>query len=166
MGRMVRIGTHREDDRFRSRIRQHYGNVHSLGGNKNGSVFRKHLGGALLRKSNPEDSRLTYWLTQDGPTFAAVEEMVSVKLRNDFTFSCVRVEQKEERRALEKGLIALLAQYPLDRPSANWLGNYAANEKIRQSGLWNTQNIEAEALTPEQCARFESLVGSTLLEMW
>lgn len=49
--RVVRVGTHRTDSRFRSRIRQHYGNVRSLRGNKNASVFRKHLGGALLKRS-------------------------------------------------------------------------------------------------------------------
>ncbi|MHB8132538.1 MAG: hypothetical protein ACYDEX_26585 [Mobilitalea sp.] len=72
--RIVRVGTHKKDDRFRGRIRQHYGYVNSLKGNKNGSVFRNHLGGALMRKDNPSDPRLKDWLKQDGPTFLEVED--------------------------------------------------------------------------------------------
>src|SRR5215213_2216752 len=51
--RIVRVGTHKVDGNFPGRIRAHYGRVRSLGGNKNGSVFRKHLGGALLRQTDP-----------------------------------------------------------------------------------------------------------------
>lgn len=91
--KIVRIGTHKKDNRFRRRMREHFGNVSSLKGNKNGSVFRKHLGGALLRKDNPEDPRLKVWLTQDGPSFLEVEEAVSSVLRNNFTFSCFQVNR-------------------------------------------------------------------------
>lgn len=156
--RIVRIGTHKKDGRFRDRIRQHYGNDSSFKGNKNGSVFRKHLGGAILRKANPNDSRLNDWLTQNGPTFIEIEEVVSKTLREHFTFSCFRVDYEEERLSLEKGLIALFAQYPLGKPSNNWLGYYAANDDIRKSGLWNTQHIKAEPLTFEQIKRIEQLI--------
>ena len=94
LGRIVRIGTHKADGRFPKRIRQHYGNISSLKGNKNSSVFRKHLGGAMLRKVNDADPRLNDWLTQDGPTFQEVEENVSKVLRERFTFSCFHVENK------------------------------------------------------------------------
>jgi len=158
--RVVRVGTHRADGRFRSRIRQHYGNVHSLGGNKNASVFRKHLGGALLRRVDPQDARLKDWLTQDGPSFPEVEEMVSRVLRENFTFCCFRVDQRSERLSLERGLIALFAQYPLGQPSPNWLGRFAASEEIRRSGLWNTQHIDAEPLTIEEFQRLKQPVKS------
>lgn len=95
LDRIVRVGTHREDGRFRDRIRQHYGNSGSLGGNKNGSVFRKHLGGALLRRSNQRDPRLKDWLRQGGPSFEQVEAMVSLLLRDEFSFVCFRVDQRE-----------------------------------------------------------------------
>lgn len=156
--RIVRVGTHNRDGRFSGRIRQHYGNVHSLGGNKNGSVFRKHLGGALLLKLNPQDQRLEDWLTQGGPSYAEIEEMVSRELRQNFTFSCFRADQQGERLRIEKGLIALIAQYPLGQPSTNWLGKFSASAEIRRSGLWNTQHIEAEPLTSEEFRRIEQLV--------
>jgi len=162
--RMVRVGTHRKNGRFKDRIRQHYGNARSLGGNKNGSVFRKHLGGALLRRANPHDDRLREWVKQGGLSFAEVEEMVSCVLRENFTFSCFRVDQQVERLALEKGLIALLAQHPLGQPSADLLGRYAASDEIGRSGLWNTQHIDARPLTAGEFHRLEQLVKASLVE--
>ena len=74
--RIVRVGTHRVDGRFRSRINNHYS------GNKNSSLFRKHIGGALMRKRNPNDSRIKQWLEQDTPTFKEIEIEVSRVLKN------------------------------------------------------------------------------------
>jgi len=148
--RIVRVGTHKVDDRFRGRIRQHYGNRSSLRGNKNASVFRKHVGGALLRRDNPRDERLGEWLKQGGRSYLEVEARVSECLRNNFTFCCFTVEGQGNRLNLEKGIIALLAKHPLGRPTTDWLGKYAYEQRIGQSGLWNTQQLDAEPLSEEQ----------------
>ena len=133
--RIVRVGTHREQSRFPSRIKQHFR------GNKNGSVFRKHLGGALLRRGNPDGFRLDKWLKHDTPTFKDVEELVTNKLAADFTFKCIAVEDKKIRLDLEERLIATIAKCPGCKPSKDWLGRYAASEEIRESGLWNVQHV-------------------------
>lgn len=159
--RIVRIGTHKKDGRFKKRIRQHYGNVNSLRGNKNGSVFRKHLGGALLRKASLKDLRLNDWLKKGGRSYLEVEELVSRRLRENFTFCCFLVDSLEERDFLERGLIALFSQHPIGRPSTKWLGKNAANEKIVQSGLWNTQHIKATPLTFNQLQQVEELIAAT-----
>jgi len=148
--RIVRVGTHKADERFRGRIRQHYGNRNSLMGNGNASVFRKHIGGALLRRDKLHDERLGEWLKQGGRTFPEIEARVSGCLRNTFTFCCFPVEGQAERLLLERGLIALLAKHPLGRPSADWLGKYAHEQKIGRSGLWNSQQLDAEPLSQEQ----------------
>ena len=137
------------------------GNVNSLRGNKNGSVFRKHLGGALLRRVNSEDPRLKEWLKQGGRSYLEVEEKVSRRLRENFTFSCFQVDSPEERDVLERSLIALLAQHPIGRPSAKWLGKHADSQKIMQSGLWNTKDINALTLTSDQLQRVEELIAAT-----
>jgi len=124
-------------------------------------VFRKHLGGALLREANPSDTRLNEWLRQGGRSFLEVEEMVSRQLRGNYTFCCFCVDLPEERDSLERGLIALLAQNPIGGPSAGWLGNHAASEKIVQSGLWNNQHIKATPLTFDQLQRVEKLIAAT-----
>ena len=135
--RIVRVGTHWKQDRFRSRIRQHFR------GNKNGSVFRKHLGGALLRRGNPDDARPDRWLKQGTRTLKEVEELVTNELAANFVFKCVVVKDEKERLDLEERLIATLAQCPACEPSVNWLGHYATSEEIRQSGLWNVQHTDS-----------------------
>ena len=97
------------------------------------------------------------WLKPGGRSYLEVEELVSRRLRENFTYCCFRVDLPEERDVLERGLIALIAQHPVGTPSAKWLGKHAASEKIVQSGLWNTQHIAASSLTSEQLRRIEEL---------
>jgi hypothetical protein len=159
--RIVRVGTHREDGRFPGRIRQHYGHVNSLRGNKNSSVFRRHVGGALLTRSNPADPRIAEWQRQGGTSFVDIEEVVSKTLRERFTFVCFSVPTRDERLTLERGLIALVAQHPLAAPSPGWLGRYATTPNIRRVGLWNTQHCDSLPLTTDELARLEHLCGES-----
>jgi hypothetical protein len=147
--RIVRVGTHNRDERFRSRIRQHYGPLSGPGGNHSGSIFRKHLGAALLNRDDPSDARIELWLKEQGK-FPDIEIEVSRVLRQNFTFSCFQVETMEERHALESGLVALLAQYPISSPSPDWLGHYSVKAQIRSSGLWNVLLIDKTPLTAAQ----------------
>jgi hypothetical protein len=158
--RIVRVGTHIKDGNFPGRIRQHYGNYGNHMGNKNGSVFRKHVGGAIMRLVNPTDPRLPGWLKQMGPSYQEVEGQVSDVLHEKFTFVCFPVSTKEDRLALESGLIALLAQYPLGKPSDDWLGKHAASPIIRCTGLWNTKETDKQPLTQQQLAIIGSLMAS------
>ena len=79
-------------------------------------------------------------------------------LRDSFTFACVPVPDRQDRLSLESGLIALLAQSSLCEPSPTWLGRNAAAPEIRSSGLWNTQHVGAQPLSPEQLETVERLV--------
>ena len=159
--RIVRVGTHRRDGRFPGRIRQHYGRAASLRGNKNSSVFRRHVGGALLRRSNPSDPRLEDWLMRGGPTSEEVEVEVSRVLRSRFTFVCFRVDTPNDRLELESGLIALLAHFPLGSPSTGWLGHSAESPIIRHVGLWNIQHVDSTPLSAEQFQTLRELVELT-----
>lgn len=162
--RVVRIGTHREDGNFRSRVRQHYGNRSDLGGNKNGSVFRKHVGGALLGREDPDDERLDGWLKQGGPSYDEVEAEVSRLLRRHFTFACVSVRDADERLRLERGLIGLLSENGA-APTETWLGRYAYNEKIPDSGLWNTQHTGPGASAALDLERLSELTARSSIRL-
>jgi hypothetical protein len=154
--RIVRVGTHLKDGNFPGRIRQHYGNKHSLKGNKNGSVFRKHVGGAIIRKELPGDPRLSNWLKQMGPSYVDIEEKVSRTLRDNFTFVCFPVATRDERLSLESALISLLAQYPLGKPSPTWLGLWADSPIIRSTGLWNTNETDKKPLNEAQLSTIKA----------
>jgi len=158
--RIVRVGTHREQDNFRRRIYYHYN------GNKNGSVFRKHLGGAIIARDGPDDPRLPDWLAQDTPTFPEVEERVSRLLQEKFCFRCIRVDDPNERLALEECLIATLSRCEYCKPSPNWLGRFAKDERIRLSGLWNSQHTDSIRHLQDRdwFSRFRQLVDATRAE--
>ncbi len=60
-------------------------------------------------------------------------------------------------------MIGLFSQCPLCVPSSDWLGKYAADEKIRRSFLWNTQHTDSEPLSDAQLRRLEEIMGEDAL---
>lgn len=160
--RIVRIGTHDSDDRLKLRLKDHF-----LRKNKDGSIFRKNIGKALLNKGN--DSYLKIWTLDsskpdnkkliNSEKQKMIEDSVSEYLQNDFSFTCFRVDDKKLRLRLEKGLISTLNSHKDFYSSEDWLGQYSPVDKIKKSGLWLTIGLEAPKLTDEE---FE-LVRSSVL---
>jgi hypothetical protein len=164
-GRVVRIGNHPQvQDRLRDRLREHYGGV-----KKNGSVFRRYLGGALLRRQDTDHPCLKpapgrgHW-EQHGPpaccSCAPVEFQVTELLRDAFAFRCVSIDDMEERNECERWLIGTLAACPECGPSLRWLGNYAYPPPVRSSGLWNFQHVGHRPGTDGQLRSFEHLANA------
>jgi len=165
-GRVVRVGNHpRSVGRLVQRLRNHYS------GRKNGSVFRKFLGGALLRSRDPNSPCLApspgkgHWEHQDDKACERcqpLEEEVSQLLRSSFRFRCVEVVDQAKRNELESILIATIAACPVCGPSATWLGQHAYSEKVRSSGLWNSDHVGGPTITGRQLECFESLARASV----
>ena len=160
MPRIVRVGIHGKKATLRKRLRQHY----RL--NREGSVFRKHLGTALLkRKGFPDDEIIEWKKGRKSPRwsdFKDVEDEVSQILRSRFFFRVVAVDDVAERKTLEEKLIASLAACPHCRPSEGWLGRFAWSEKIRRSGLWNSNHVNSEnKMDVDDLERLKQLVRQT-----
>jgi len=145
--RIVRVGTHRGQGRFPERILNHFY------GNKNTSIFRKHLGAAILAKENPNDPRLKEWMRK-GKTFKEVEKEVSKLLMEKFSFRYIKVDDRDERLELEERLISTLAKVSPKYISPNWLGQFSPIKEIRESGLWNARHINSPThMRSEQLVR-------------
>ena len=115
--RIVRVGTHREQDRLPDRILNHFQ------GHKNSSVFRRLLGSAIILRENPSEPRLQQWCRKGTQTLTDIEGRVSSELQEHFSFRCKNVEDRAERMELEKRCIATLARCSTTYPtSSNWLG--------------------------------------------
>ena len=154
--RIVRIGTHTGHDNLRSRISEHY-----LPGEyqkrmkfgldeiapKDRSVFRKHIGRALLSRDG--DAYLSLWNCdwtypkvrkqyrdrRNIEKEKSIERKVTDILRQKFFFRFIILgDSKEERQEFEKRLIATVAQCSFCKPSDSWLGNNY--ERLRIRGLW------------------------------
>ncbi|MCK4367165.1 MAG: hypothetical protein KAW84_04395 [Thermoplasmata archaeon] len=143
--RIVRVGNHpRSRNTLQRRLRTHYS------GSKNASVFRKFLGGAIMRRRDPSHPCLKpapgkgHWERQDEktcPSCKPIEKDVSALLRSGFSFRCIEIVDMDLRNTMEKKLIATLSNCPTCGPSDDWLGKFAYSEKVVKSGLWNSNHV-------------------------
>jgi hypothetical protein len=169
--RIVRVGTHR-DGNFRSRIAEHFlldqrkmAFTQDQPAPHERSIFRKHIGRALLNKA--QDPYLAVWeidfttrKTRDAKRHlrdiskeVAIETEVTQILRQRFSFKFIEVADETKRRGnqgLERALIGTLASCPRCSPSDGWLGSYSPKLQIRESGLWLIQHLGAGPLSPSQ----------------
>lgn len=165
VGRIVRVGNHpRSDGSLGRRLRQHYS------GRKNGSAFRRLLGGALIRVREPSSPCLApgpgrgHWERQGDPVCglcAPMESQVSRVLQEHFAFRCVSIPQRAERNRLEAAIIGTLARCGICRPSSGWLGLAAYSDAVRGAGLWNSQFVDAPGLTEVDLAILVERVVAT-----
>jgi len=145
----------------------HKGNVGGRnpgGGNHRGSVFRKHVGIAMLGKDlELEEKKWTEEIRRTwGEGSSAAREIREVEAPLERAVSdyirampFIWLEIVDEpgpnnrREYIERNAIALLSNYcrkhnPIDKPSENWLGKWAKNEKVRESGLWNSDHVDRD----------------------
>ena len=58
----------------------------------------------------------------------------------------VSVNHRVHRKYIERNVIALLTEYgeenPIDPQSERWLGRRCRTEKVRESGLWQSEYVD------------------------
>ncbi len=153
--RIVRIGTHTGEGNLPSRLEQHF-----VSANKDRSIFRKNIGRALLNRNR--DPFLRQW-EFDLTTKAAkqklgplvdflkqddMERQVSTYIRERFEFVVFSEPEKAPRLALEAGIISTVSLCRDCVASTNWLGLSSTKDKIRDSGLWQVNELYGAVLSP------------------
>jgi len=170
--RVVRVGTHAlkagSETSLWKRLSQHRGTDKSGGGNHRGSIFRLIVGTALIARDKRSIPTWGRGNTASGPTVQAedpFEREVSVVIRR-MAFLWLPVDDEPGpgslRGYVERNAIALLSNYnrpALDLPSAQWLGRYCDRERVRESGLWNSNHVD-EHCDPAFLDRFAALVAA------
>jgi len=166
--RVVRVGTHAlgqaSGTKLWNRLSQHAGSRTTGRGNHRGSIFRLLVGEALMRREKMDEPRS--WGIGGDPGVAAArlghqrEQVKAAELQLERTvsryissmpFLFVAVEDEpgadSQRGIIERGAIGLLSNYRragLDAPSKSWLGVWSGRDRVRESGLWNNNHVEAE----------------------
>ena len=161
MDRIVRVGTHRSDGRLRARLKDHL-----VAENKDGSIFRKNIGRAILNKNN--NGYLSVWNVDtskkdttiglngyDAAFQRKVEATVSEYMREHFSFVCFPVASKDERLRLEEGIIATLNRASDFQASPSWRGKHSPEYEIAQSGMWLKQGLDGTPLSENEYAAIE-----------
>jgi len=146
--RIVRVGTHTSDNRLKKRLKDHF-----LKENKDGSIFRKNIGKAILNKNR--HPYLNVWNLDtkkaadkyDAEFQYKIENQISTYLKDNITFTCFQVDTKEDRLRLEEGIIALLNSSSSFVSSENWRGRFSPINDISQSGLWLREGLNGKSLT-------------------
>ena len=153
---IVRVGTHAlktgANTTLWSRLRQHKGQARSDNGNHRKSIFRLAVGTSLIERDELEYP--TWNLSRNTAPFDVqkceqpLESQVS-KVIGKMPFLWLAVEDppgpSSMRGFIERNAIALLSNHgkqPIDPPSRSWLGHYCNREKMRASGLWNSNHVE------------------------
>ena len=159
--RVTRVGPHALTSSSQSslwgRLAQHRGRVggrHAGGGNHRGSIFRRHVGRALLDRDGDISGVAATW----GKGSSASRETVAAEHAHEVTVSAylgslpflwLAVDdppgRTSHRGIIERGFIGLLSRRvnpAADPPSAGWLGLHAPAPQIRTSGLWNVNHVD------------------------
>ena len=159
--RVVRVGTHALKCRSKStlwgRLSSHRGTLgggRPGGGNHRGSIFRKHVGTALLSTGDYPQSQHQSWgrgSSAKGPVreteFPLEKDVSGVIGRMPLLWVDVPDEPgpSSARHHLEAGAIGLLSNFQrpaIDSASPGWLGRAAKSAKVRESGLWNVDHVD------------------------
>ncbi len=153
--RAVRVGTHMvsrgSKATFWNRLHTHRGTGDG-GGNHRASVFRLHIGNAIIQKSAGEIT-LPSW--SEGQSASPETQAAELKLEqkvseyiSNMSILWINVPDvagpASDRAFIEKNSIALLSgpEDPIDIPSDGWLGNFSTNEAVCKSGLWNVNYVD------------------------
>lgn len=154
--RVVRLGTHGVSQRSSStlwkRLYTHRGGLDGSG-NHRGSIFRLHVGAAIINRDSlqsayPSWGRGQHASPETRSQEAPLEKRVSKHIGR-MQVAWLRIEDPpgpmSDRRFVEKNSIALLTSRMLihDQPSMNWLGRFSPHASIRNTGLWNVQDVNA-----------------------
>ena len=153
--RVVRVGTHTVSKGSKTtlwnRLRTHRGGL-DQSGNHRGSIFRLHVGFALMNRSKDNVTIPTWGNGQTASKEirifeADVERKVSNHIGNmSLLWIAVNDEPSatNDRAYIEQNAIALLAgkSGPIDIATPEWLGRYSSRDAIKNSGLWNVNYVE------------------------
>lgn len=155
--RIVRVGTHAlktgSKTKLWTRLKQHKGVTSTGGGNHRGSIFRKIVGAASIQKKGLDHP--TWGEGDTAPrevrqSELCLERTVSKHI-GAMSFLWLAIEDEpgpeSQRGYIERNAIALISNFgkhPIDPPSPSWLGRHCDREKVRASGLWNSNHVDED----------------------
>ena len=173
--RITRIGTHAvsagSSTTLWNRLRTHRGATRGSyegGGNHRGSVFRRHVGRAIIERDGLHDA-YPHW--GEGSSAGRerrlaelpLERRVSDSIR-DRPFLWLEVDDEpgpdSDRAYLERNLITLVSNFKkesIDPRADDWLGHHSPLPELRESGLWNVDHVDDEYV-PAVLDRLQSYI--------
>ena len=148
--RIIRVGSHglsgKSNSTLKGRLRQHKGFLNG-GGNRRVSVFRRHVGNAIIKKENFDENQV-----RD----EVLEKMISDYINSLPLAVLLFEDDADKRRIFEKNSIRILSNCS-ENFNKDWLGSFSIDEKISKSGLWNIQHVKIKKEN-EKCAEIKEFL--------
>jgi hypothetical protein len=148
--RVVRVGTQAVKVTSPSRrtlwarLDQHRGRQpgDTGGPRRSHSVFRRHVGTAIIRRDGLGKQVLDNWYHYRRQPLEEQIELAVSQYVGVMPFLWLDVPDRAARGEIEAGAIGLLSvrRGGTDPTSTNWLGRFAFRTEIPDSGLWNVQH--------------------------
>ena len=153
--RVVYVGTHAitrgSQTTLWHRLSQHRGQADNGGGNHRGSIFRLIVGASLIERDkhsyptwSDKSSASRDVRDREHPSECAVSKIIRA-----MPFLWLSIEDTPGpdslRSYVKRNAIALLSNYErvaLDPSSHNWLGRFCDRERVRLSGLWDSNHVD------------------------
>jgi hypothetical protein len=168
--RVVRVGTHTGDNQLRSRLYQHFTDE-----NKDRSIFRKNIGRCFLnlnknpyakiweldfttRAQKKENAHL-----RDAIFEKQLERKITRYVQEKLSFAVIEVNVKVKRLNLESRIISTLSLCDTCKPSQNWLGLHSPKDRIRESGLWQVNELYKEPLRQHDLEELGRLINGKII---
>ncbi len=155
--RIVMVGTHSSQNNLMSRLKQHYINE-----SKDGSIFRKNIGRCILNVRQNSYAKLweidmsqktnkeKYSQLMNEGYQKSIEREISNYVKENFSFCAIRVDDKDYRLKLKAKLVSTISHCESCRPSNNWLGLNSPIQRIRESGMWQENELNGEQITTDE----------------
>ncbi len=155
--RLVRIGTHGVSlgsvATLRTRLRTHFG-TRAGAGNHRASVFRLHVGRAMIERDGLQEAYPNWGKGQSAPKNitekeAPLEAMVSEYVGNLRVLFIPVVDTAgtgSMRATIERQFITMFTEghCSIEESSLAWLGQFSDKSSIRDSGLWNVRDVGSD----------------------
>jgi hypothetical protein len=134
-------------------LRTHLGTRAGIG-NHRASVFRLHVGRAIIKRDGLEEGFPNWGKGQSAPK-AIVELEIELERKVSEYIGNLRVlfipvvdaaGTGSMRATIERQFIAMFSESfaIVDEASAGWLGRFSDKPSIRASGLWNVRDVGGE----------------------
>lgn len=155
--RLVRVGTHGVSAgsvaTLRNRLRTHLG-TRAGAGNHRASVFRLHVGRAIIERDGLQERYPNWGKGQSAPKDitaleAPLESKVSEYIGNLLVLFIPVLDTAgtgSMRATIERQFISMFTEHlcAIEESSPNWLGRFSDKPTIRDSGLWNVRDVGSE----------------------
>ncbi|MGM4929722.1 DUF6884 domain-containing protein [Tardiphaga sp. 619_E2_N8_5] len=152
--RLVRVGTHGvsagSTATLRNRLRTHFG-TRAGQGNHRASVFRLHVGRAIIERENLQE-QFPNWGKGQSANRDITDRESPLEMRVSQYIGNLRVlaipvldsaGKSSMRATIERQFIAMFTEHlcALEPADPNWLGRFSDKPSIREMGLWNIRDV-------------------------